>query len=214
MVSRTFTSDGLAPQTSAWEGPVIVAQRTDGITPSPGAPGLRTIQGYLYYEKDSANAPDDPSGTDYTFSTGLVSGGSGVTEVVAPASTAINKWTNSPRTQDPTSSNDHYTIRYFGTESSASSSTITVTYSDAVPYTNFDGVVTFSNGTFKEGTTNITTIDGANISTGTIKAAQLEISNLDADATGTDDGIFLDGTANSIKIFAGGALRVKIGNLS
>jgi hypothetical protein len=189
-------------------------QGADGATPGPGAPGLRTIQGYLYYEKNSANAPADPSGTTYTFSTGLVSGGSGVTEVVAPASTAINKWTNSPRTQDPTSSNDHYTIRYFGTESSASSSTITVTYSDAVPYTNFDGVVTFSNGTFKEGTTNITTIDGANISTGTIKAAQLEISNLDADATGTDDGIFLDGTANSIKIFAGGALRVKIGNLS
>ena len=129
---------------------------------------------------------------------------------------AINKWTNSPRTQDPTSSHDHYTIRYSGTESSASSSTITVTYSDAVPYTNFDGVVTFSNGTFKEGTANITTIDGANISTGTIKAAQLEISNLDADpgSGSTADGIFLDGTNNNIKIFAGGALRVKIGDLS
>jgi hypothetical protein len=198
-------------------------QGADGATPSNGDPGLKTIQGYLYYEKNSANAPADPSGTTYTFSTGLVSGGSGATEVVAPASTAINKWTNSPRTQDPTSSNDHYTIRYFGTQNSATSDEASVTYSDAVPYTNFDGVVTFSNGTFSSGatalndiTSNTTSIDGGNIRTGTIKAAQLEISNLDADpASGsTDDGIFLDGTSNTIKIFAGGALRVKIGNLS
>jgi hypothetical protein len=47
-----------------------------------------------------------------------------------------------------------------------------------------------------------------------IKAEQLQISSLDADATGTQDGIFLDGTNNSIKIFANGVLRVRIGNLS
>jgi hypothetical protein len=49
-----------------------------------------------------------------------------------------------------------------------------------------------------------------------IKAEQLQISSLDADpgSGSTDDGIFLDGTNNSIKIFANGVLRVRIGNLS
>ena len=214
MVSRTFNSDGL--NQSNWSAPIIVAQRTDGTTPAPGAPGLRTIQGYLYYEKNSANAPADPSGTTYTFSTGLVSGGSGATEVVAPVNTAVNKWTNSPRTQDPTSSHDHYTIRYFGTESSASSSTITVTYSDAVPYTNFDGVVTFSNGTFKEGTANITTIDGGNISTGTIDAHRLSVGKTAAQlqAEGLTVGSRVLLLEDSLKIFSGTTLRVHIGNLS
>jgi hypothetical protein len=49
-----------------------------------------------------------------------------------------------------------------------------------------------------------------------IKAEQLQISSLDADpgSGSTADGIFLDGTNNSIKIFANGVLRVRIGNLS
>jgi len=49
-----------------------------------------------------------------------------------------------------------------------------------------------------------------------IKSEQLQISSITQEpgAGSTVDGIFLDGTNNSIKIFAGGALRVKIGNLS
>ena len=169
----------------------------DGADGDPGDDGLRTVQGYLYYEKTTAGAPSAPSGDTYTFATGDVSGGTGETEVLAlSATSAVDKWTNEPRTQDPTT-NTHYTIRYSGTESSAGSSTITVTYSDVVQYTNFTGVVTFENGDFLEGGSTITTIDGGNIDaasqitvgTGVNKAGLSGVGTL-----GTDIRIFAGDT--------------------
>ena len=142
---------------------------------SAGAAGLRTIQGYLYYEKSASpnTPPSAPSGNTYTFGTGVVSG-TGI-------STATNQpndvWLNSPNTTDATSANVHYTVRYYGTEASAGSSTISVAYSNVVQLTSFSGVVTFSGGTFSEvGGTNITTIDGGNIDTGTITADKIKLS--------------------------------------
>lgn len=142
---------------------------------SAGAAGLRTIQGYLYYEKSSSpnTAPSAPSGNTYTFGTGLVTG-TGI-------STATNQpndvWLNSFNTANATSANVHYTVRYYGTESSAGSSTISVAYSNVVQHTSFTGVVTFSGGTFATvGGSNITTIDGGNIDTGTITADRIKLS--------------------------------------
>jgi len=144
---------------------------------SAGAAGLRTIQGYLYYEKSSSpnTAPSAPSGNTYTFGTGVVTG-TGI-------STATNQpndvWLNSPNTTDATSSNVHYTVRYYGTESSAGSTTISVAYSSVVKHTSFTGVVTFSGGTFSEvGGSAITTIDGGNIDTGTITADAINTSSI------------------------------------
>ncbi len=138
----------------------------DSVTGAQGDKGLRTIQGYLYYEKTGTghdSAPSAPTGNTYTFSTGVVTG-TGI-------GTGTNTWTNVPRPQVPDAANTtHYTVRYFGTEAAADSSTIGVSYSGVVQYTNFTGVVTFSGGTFKEGGTNITTIDGSNISTGLISS--------------------------------------------
>ena len=142
---------------------------------SAGAAGLRTIQGYLYYEKSSSpnSAPSAPSGNTYTFGTGIVTG-TGI-------STATNQpndvWLNSPNTTDATSANVHYTVRYYGTESSAGATTITIAYSNVVQLTSFTGVVTFSGGTFATvGGSNITTIDGGNIDTGTITADRIKLS--------------------------------------
>ena len=101
-------------------------------------------------------------------------------------------------------------MRYYGTESSAGASTIGVSYSSAVQYTNFDSVVTFSGGTFSEGGTQITTIDGGNISTGTIAADSLTIGNVSVGATTSTLKLYSD----AIKIFDSGNLRVKMGNLS
>ncbi|HJO96265.1 MAG TPA: hypothetical protein QF753_22965, partial [Victivallales bacterium] len=93
VTTRTFTSDGASPQTSTWTAPVIHSQYTIGDA------GLRTIQGYLYYEKTSAGTPSTSGiGTTYTFSTGVVSG-SGITN---DPSTATNTWKNSPNAQDAT----------------------------------------------------------------------------------------------------------------
>lgn len=153
--------------------------------PGPeGDPGLRTIQGYLYMEKSTSpgTPPSAPSGTDevYTFSTGLVSG-----DDVNTGASTTNAWENSPRTRDATSSNIHYTVRYYGQESTANSSTIgNLSWSNVVKDTEFSGVVRFINGTeiANSSTTydpaadvNIksTTIDGGKISTGSITANQI-----------------------------------------
>jgi hypothetical protein len=92
--------------------------------------------------------------------------------------------------------------------------TITVTYSSVVTYTNFDGVVTFSNGTFSSGGTSIngttaaTTIDGGNITTGTIGADKLTVGEENRTASRL---LLLE---NSLKIFEGNTLRVHLGDLS
>ena len=159
---------------------------TDGAPGGPGPTGpdgLRTIQGYLYYEKTSVGQPSAPSGNTYTFSTGLVSG-TGINNLGT-----TNVWKNSPNTQDATSSNTYYTVRYYGTEASENSSTISVSYSNVVQHTSFTGVVTFSSGTLTDGSSsfdpttklgsgqaaadinsNVTTIDGGKITANSITA--------------------------------------------
>ena len=166
--------------------PIIV----DG---AEGAAGLRTVTGYLYYKKvgsGHATAPSSPSGNTYTFSTGLVTG-SGINAGVTQAS---NQWQNQPQVLDPTNSGNEtiWVVRYYGQEGSSGATSITVSYSTTVvPYANFTGVVTFSSGTQLEdnqgnsispvtssqldGTSGVTqtTIDGANISTGTLRADKI-----------------------------------------
>ena len=158
---------------------------TNGAPGATGDDGLRTIQGYLYYESTGVQ-PSAPSGNTYTFSTGKVSGTS-INDVGT-----TNVWKNSPNTQDATSSNTYYTIRYYGTEASTGSSTISVSYSNVVQHTSFTGVVTFSSGTLTDGSSsfdpddklgsgeaatdinsNVTTIDGGKITANSIQVDRL-----------------------------------------
>jgi hypothetical protein len=206
MVQRTFTSDGASPQDSSWSSPVVVARRTDGST---GSAGLRQVQGYLYYEKttNTGVAPGTPGSTTYTFSTGDIDGGSGATEVLALADTsATDKWTNSPRTQDVGSTSSFWTVRYSGGESSPSASTCTVSYSTIVAQTAFTGVVTFSGGTtFQEDGSDIfdtTAIDGGNITTGQIDSANLA-STRGTRIDLTNDKIIIGGTQNASSLVDG-----------
>ena len=145
-----------------------------------GDDGLRTIQGYLYHEKTSDGAPSAPSGNTYTFSTGKVTG-SGIND-----SGTTNTWKNAPNTRDVTGTNDYYIVRYFGTEGSSNASTIAVGYSAVSVEFSFDGVVTFSGGTFAKSGSNITTIDGSNITTGVIKSSNYTaLSGSDYSEAGT-----------------------------
>jgi len=201
-IYRTFTSDGLAPHETNWNGPVIVAKREDG---------LRSIQGYLYYESTGSTAPAAPANSlIYTFSTGLVTGtGTGTT---------AGTWTNAPRTQDASSTNTHWAIRYWGTEASTAATSITIPenqVTSAVKSTSFSGVVTFNSGTgpggsgrFETGGTPITTIDGGNINTGTINVNRLSVGAINGTASRM---LILE---DSLKIFSGTTLRVHIGNLA
>ena len=226
MSRRTFTADGLSASgnETSWSAPVVVAERNDSDVQGPVGPdGLRTIQGYLYYEKTTANNPPSPAVNVYNFSSGdITDGGSGTSRVLDSGTT--NVWKNSPNTQDATSSNTYYTVRYYGTEAAAESSTITVAYSAIVQHTSFTGVVTFSSGTLTDGTTsttpveasgvaaavnaNSTTIDGGKITTNSIDANRLSIGEEDRTAS----RLLL--LSDSLKIFSGNTLRVHIGNLS
>ena len=172
VASSTNTSDAIA--NTEFAAPVIIAHfGTDGGPGPTGPDGLRTIQGYLYYESTGAQ-PSAPSGNTYTFSTGKVSG----TSINDFGTT--NVWKNFPNTQDATSSNTYYTVRYYGTEASAGSSTISVSYTNVVQHTSFTGVVTFSSGTGTGGSnelefngTTVTQIDGGFIATNTITAEKI-----------------------------------------
>jgi hypothetical protein len=145
-----------------------------------GDDGLRTIQGYLYQEKTSSGAPSAPSGNTYTFSTGKVTG-SGIND-----SGTTNTWKNSPNSRGVADGNDYYIVRYFGTEGSSNASTIAVAYSAVSIEFSFDGVVTFSGGTFGKDGSNITTIDGSNITTGVIKSSNYTaLSNSNYSQAGT-----------------------------
>ena len=162
----------------------------------------------------------------FTFSTGLVSGGSPAVNTAESGTIPSNVWCNVQPVQTATDTNtSHYTARYFYTDSSAGNTTdgVTITatgnFSAVVGHTNFTGVVTFSGGTFSKDGTNITTIDGGSIETGTITANELAISaNTDVTNvarmffnTQIESGV----QQNAIEIFdASNVLRVKIGKLA
>ena len=207
---------------SAWATPKLLSTFGES-----GDDGLRTIQGYLFYEKTTSGAPSAPSGTTYTFSTGVVSG-SGIND-----SGTTNVWKNSPNTQDATSTNTFYTVRYYGTESTANSSTITVAYTNVVQQTSFTGVVTFSGGTLTDGTSSVdaieagdvagniggvgvTTIDGGNIDTGTITADRIKLSGTGSLTINSldNDANFIDSSGAPVQSVAGLTGTVTTANLS
>jgi hypothetical protein len=192
-----------------------------------GDDGLRTIQGYLYYESTGATAPSAPSGNTYTFTTGVVTG-TGIND-----SGTTNVWKNSPNTTDATSTNTYWTVRYFGTEASANSSTISVTYTNVVQFTNFTGVVTFSGGTLTDGTSSVdaieagdvagniggvgvTTIDGGNIDTETITADKIKLSGTGSLSITSlaNDANFIDSAGAPVQSVAGVTGAVTTANLS
>ena len=230
MSRRTFTEDNLTASGNeiAWSAPVVVAERNDSTVPGPT--GLRSIQGYLYYQKSTgtlSDAPDGPiSGSQtisYSFGTGLVTGPN-------ISNGVINKWSNEPMTNVATSTNTHWAVRYYGVEASSGSSSVTIPVSQvtsAVQSTVFTGVVTFNGGTLTDGSgsgditplvdgagvaaavnAGTTTIDGGLITADSINADRLAIGELNR----TTDRLLL--LQDSLKIFSGSALRVHIGNLS
>ena len=202
----------------------VTIQGTDGVSIT----GPRTTTGHIYYQSSTVDAPDFPSedNVTYNWSTGRLSGG-----VIGTGST---NWNQNPPTFASGNSNKYWYVPYSVTEASFGGQ-IAVDFVGSTVYQGigFSGLVTFTSGELTDGVStfnpadkiddggaaadvnsNITTINGGKITTDSITATQLQISNLAADPTGNEDGIFLDGTSNNIKIFANGVLRVKIGSLS
>ena len=145
-----------------------ISKVQDGLIGSdgdPGASGKRSVQGYIYFRK-AAN------GNMNTFNAGAKTGvynfSTGVITSINPSET----FQNEPYVIDVAGSYSYWTARYSYTDASTglTTNTVTVSFSNAVQHTSFTGVVTFSGGTFSSsnGNYDTTTIDGANITTGSI----------------------------------------------
>ena len=183
-----------------------------------GDEGKRSVQGYIYFTTTSNSNPFASGGTGtYNFSQGQITGN------LNPNVT----YQNFPYEVDVGSTNYYWSARYTYTDSSAgtTSNTVTATITAAVAHTSFTGVVTFTEGTggnagsLKKNNSAITSIDGGQIHTGSISANELAIS-ANTNVTSGPRMFFNTQTVlgvqqNAIEIFdASNVLRVKIGKLA
>ena len=175
ITARIRTSSGASVTRS------VVASIVPADQGATGSDGLRTVSGYLYYEKTTANAPAAPSGTTFTYSTGLVSG-TGINDAGT-----TNCWKNTPNTMQSTGTNTYYIMSYFGIESAPNQSTATVSYGTVRQHTSFSGVVTFSSGTFSSNNSAISGIDGTKLVFGS--TALTANNTLNTNTTKADVGL-------------------------
>lgn len=171
-----------------------------------------TASGYVYYALTSVNAPATPSATSYNLTTDVFTGLSA-------------NWSTTPPIVDGDDFKS-WAARFYCAEQSVGNGTATtVSFSSPFNSTNFSGLVTFTNLNTEladPASSQITTIDGGLISTGTINAGEVNIE-YDSDAATTggfnissgSSGARLKMTGGRIEVFdESGVLRVKIGKLS
>jgi hypothetical protein len=130
-----------------------------------GNTGPRTATGYIYYTTAQATAPTKPATpTGYNFTTGLFTG-------------LAAGWSINTNAATPVAETKVWAVSYAVLEPSyQSTSAPSITISDPFSYQNFTGLVTFSNMNSAFGT-NVTTIDGGKVTTGTIAANRLDLSS-------------------------------------
>lgn len=121
-----------------------------------GATGPRTTTGYIYYQLASLTAPATPTASGFNFVTGQF------TSLSANWSTNFN----APAATDTTK----FWAVYYSVSEGSFGGTQTVTISSPFNWTNFNGLVTFTNLATSSGTT---FIDGGNITTNTINANRI-----------------------------------------
>ena len=161
---------------------------TDG---SIGSTGPRTASGYIYYNTAQADAPLKPSTTsvDYTYGTGVFTG-------LDPA------WSTAVNTATPVAGTKVWACSFTVLEPSYQSVTPkSIVFSEPFTFQNFTGLVTFTNMNDAFGT-NVTTINGNKITTGTIAAARLDLSG-----TLTVSGTNPDGSVNTTTKINGGSIQ-------
>ena len=162
-----------------------------GATGADGDDGLRTAEGYVYYNTATSSAPSGPDDGSvyYYWSNGSIIG-------------MRSGWQQSPPEMGAGASGKYYYSRYRVTQSSSTSvvETTNLVFGSVTLGHNFTGLVTFSSGTFQEDGSNITTIDGGNITTGTVSLDAIDTNTTLADNTGAHSfsfattGISISGT--------------------
>lgn len=164
-------------------------------------PGPRNASGFLFYKTATTSQPSGPTPTpsSYNFTTNTFG-------------SLDTNWGYTPPA--PTSNQKSYAVRYSVTEATYGG-TQTVTISAVFINTNFDGLVTFtnvsdavaSNAAANGYLTPYTTINGSNITTGTIDVARLNIAQNSATPTR------MTISSDKLVVYSNNVARVIIGNL-
>ena len=201
-VAASQSSTDTVTGTSDWGSPQLLA--SNGINGDPGAAGPRNAQGFLYYSV-SGSQPNAPTATSFNFATGAFSG-------------LTTNWSRTPPAI--TGGDAAYWATSFTVVEATLNGNQTKTFSTPFSSFAFNGLVTFSNlnNELADGTSSseITTINGARIQTGTLDVSQVNISgttqsNFNLQSAGSGSRMKI--TNDTIEIYDGSVLRVKLGNL-
>ena len=190
------------------------ATRVQGEAGNP----LRNASGFLYFSTPQASAPSAPSASGFNFANGTFS------SVTAGWSTTFNVPSGTTTKM--------WAVRY-SVQETVFNGAQTVSISGAFTHQNFDGLVTFTNNSYVDSTSatniansaansavsnasgsyatntlsNVTTIDGGKITTGSLTADKLEIGKVRT-------GDYIRMFDNKIIVYTGNVPRVVIGNLN
>ena len=179
----------------SWTAPVLFVQNGEDGQSITGADGPRNAAGYVYYYLSSATAPSSPSATSYNFSTGAFGG-------------LTTNWSRTPPTNTGGDAK-YWATSYYVTEATFGG-TQTLTFGTPFASFQFDGLVTFTNLNSEladASSTEITTINGGLIKTGTMEADRIRV-----DGVGID--VVTNGTQKTLQIGDDGVTTVKINDLA
>ena len=199
IAASTATTDEVTG-TSDWSAPQLLASNGTN-----GDAGPRNAQGFLYYSV-SGSQPNAPTATSFNFTTGSFSG-------------LTTNWSRTPPAI--TGGDAAYWATSFTVVEAALNGSQTITFSTTFSSFAFNGLVTFSNLNDEladASSSEITTINGGLLKTGTIDVAQVNISgttqsNFSMQSSASSSASRMKITNDTIEIYDGSTLRVKIGNL-
>lgn len=173
-------------------------------TDAPASPP-RADNGYVYYTLSSANAPSTPSATSYNYNTASFGGLS-------------TNWQKNPPTIN--GADGKFWASSFTITEATYGGAQTITFSAPFASTQFDGLVTFTtlnSELANASSTEITTINGGLLKTGTIDVALVNVtgttqSNFELKSSASGSRLVIQN--DKILIYDGTTVRVKLGNLA
>jgi hypothetical protein len=173
-------------------------------TDAPASPP-RADNGYVYYTVSSANAPSSPTATSYNYNSATFSG-------------LTANWQKNPPTIN--GADGKFWASSFTITESTYGGAQTITFSAPFASTQFDGLVTFTtlnSELANASSTEITTINGGLLKTGTIDVALVNVtgttqSNFELKSSASGSRLVIQN--DRILIYDGTTVRVKLGNLA
>ena len=207
-VASSVNSTDSITGTSDWSAPQLLAAGG-----ADGADGPRNAAGYVYYSLSQTSAPNNPTATDYDFDTGSFGG-----LVATGGDTGV--WSRTPPTNTGGDAK-YWASSYIISETEYDENPpSTITFNTPFASFQFDGLVTFTNLNSEladASSTEITTINGGLLKTGTIDVSQVNIAGTASagiSIKSAASGSRMEIESDVIKIYEGSTLRVQLGDLS